>query len=114
MGRYYILRDGEVVEEPDHAKWAEWYKDTYPQARCVASTKVEYVTVETVFLAMNMTLSKDDPPFLFEARVKGGWLDNEWKRYATLQEAHAGHEALVARVRAAEENKLPPPGHPVW
>ena len=114
MGRYYILREGGVVEEPDHAKWAEWYENSYEKIRCIASTKVEYGTVSTVFLAMNMTLSKTEPPLLFETRVKGGWLDDEWERYSTLDEAKAGHEAWVARVRAAEENKPPPPGWPAW
>lgn len=115
MGRYYILRGDQVVEEPDHAKWTEWYESSYEKVRCIARTELQYGTVETVFLAINMTLSKDNPPLLFETRVKGGWLADEWQRYCTLQEAKAGHEALVARVRAAEEeHKLPPPGWPVW
>ncbi len=115
MGRYYILRDNEIVEEPDHAKWSEWYKSTYEQVRTIASTRLQHGTVQTVFLAMNMNLSQADAPMLFETRVKGGWLDDEWERYATLEEAQAGHEAFVARVRAAEEeNNLPPPGWPAW
>lgn len=114
MGRYYTLRDGEIVEEPDHAKWALWYENSYEKVRRVASTKVQYVTVRTVFLGMNMTLAKAEPPLLFETRVKGGWLDDQWERYSTLEQATAGHEAWVARVRAAEENTLPPPGQPVW
>ena len=114
MGRYYILRNDEVVEEPDFAKWTEWYESSYEKVRGVACTKVEYGTVSTVFLAMNMTLSKADPPLLFETRVQGGWLDDESERYATLAEAKAGHGTWVARVRAAEENKPPPPGWPAW
>ena len=115
MGRYYILRGNRVVEEPDHSKWAEWYKTARPKACCVASTKVQYGTVTTVFLAMNMSLAKADPPLLFETRVQGGWLNDEWERYATLAEAKAGHDAWVARVREQEEeHKLPPPGCPVW
>ena len=115
MGRYYIMRDGVVVEEPDHSKWSEWYATSYESIRCVASTKVQYGAVLTSLLALNMTLSKDTPPKLFETRVKGGWLSDEWERYPTLAEAKAGHEAWVARVRALEEeNQLPPPGCPVW
>lgn len=113
MGRYYILRGNEVVEEPDHAKWSEWYQGSYEQLRCIASTKIEYGTVATTFLAVNMTLSKNEPPLLFETRVKGGWLDNEWERYPTLDAAKAGHEAWVARVREAERDRPPPPGF-VW
>jgi hypothetical protein len=114
MGRYYMLLDGEIAEEPDHTKWSQWYDCSYEKVRRVASTKVEYGTVETTFLAMNMTLSKTDPPLLFETKVKGGYLDNEGERYSTLEEAKAGHEAWVARVRAAEEDQPPPPGWPAW
>ncbi len=114
MGRYYMLHEGNVVEEPDYAKWAEWYKNSFEQVRCIATTKVEYGTVSTVFLALNMTLAKAGAPQLFETRVKGGWLDDEWERFSTLDEAKAGHEAWVARVRAAEEDKPPPPGWPAW
>ncbi len=113
MGRYYILREGMVVEEPDYVKWAQWYENTPEQDRRIACTKVKYGTVATVFLAMNMTLSQSNPPLLFETRVQGGWLDGEWERFATLEEAKAGHEVWVARVGAAEEHELPPPGF-VW
>jgi len=115
MARYYILRNKKVIEEPNHAKWAEWYKTSYEGVRCVARTKLEYGTVLTTFLAVNMTLSKTVPPLLFETRVQGGWLDNEWERYPTLDAARAGHETWVARVRELEkENQFPPPGCPVW
>jgi hypothetical protein len=113
MGRYYILRDGEVIEEPDHAKWTQWYEHSYEKVRCVASTKAEYGTVVTSFLAMSMTLSKTDPPLLFETKVDGGWLHDHRERYAAIDEAKAGHEAWVARVQAAEKGKPPPPGF-VW
>ena len=115
MGRYYMLRNDEVVEEPDHAKWVEWYKSSYDRVRCVATSELEHGIVSTVFLAVNLTLSKDDPPLLFETRVKGGWLDNQWERFPTIDAARAGHEAWVARAREVEkENPLPPPGCPTW
>ena len=114
MGRYYMLCDGEVIEEPDHAKWSKWYQSSYEKVRHVASTKVSYGTVSTVFLAMNMTLSKETPPLLFETRVQGGWLHDQWERFASLDEAKAGHEAWVARVREAEKDQPPPPGWPTW
>ena len=114
MGRYYILSDEGVVEEPDYAKWSEWYEKSYAKVRCIARTKVEYGTISTVFLAMSMTLSKTTPVALFETTVEGGWLSDERQRYATLDEAKAGHEAWVTRVRAAEENQPPPPGWPAW
>lgn len=115
VGRYYILRGDEIIEEPDYAKWIGWHQASYEKIRCVARTEVEFGTVVTAFLGMNMTLSKTDPPLLFETRVTGGWLDDEWERFSTLAEAKAGHETWVARVREMEsENELPPPGCRVW
>lgn len=115
MGRYYILKDDQVVEEPDHAKWARWYRTSYEKVRCIAVTELKYGTVVTVFLALNMSLSRSDPPLLFETRVEGGWFAGQWQRYPTLAAARAGHEAWVARVREQErEQQLPPPGCPVW
>ncbi len=114
MGRYYILQAGAVVEEPDYEKWRQWYETSYSRVRSVASTKVKYGAVSTVFLGMNMALSQDAPPALFETKIDGGWLNGEWERYPTLEEARAGHEAWVFRVSAAEENEPPPPGWPSW
>ena len=114
MGRYYILHAGQVVEEPDYATWAKWYEDFYDAVRRVARTELQHGTVMTTFLAMSMNLSKTDPPMLFETRVSGGWMDDQWERYSTLEDAKAGHEAWVARVGAAEKDELPPPGCLTW
>ncbi len=109
MGRYYILQNNQVVEEPDYQKWSEWYEGSRESGCRIARTKVVYGTVETVFLALNMSLS-EGPPQLFETKVHGGWLDGEWERHATVGDAKAAHEAWVAKVQAAEENQPPPPG----
>ena len=50
MARYYVLREGEVVEEPDFRKWLEWHEASYEKARCVAHTSVKFGEVNTVFL----------------------------------------------------------------
>jgi len=113
MGRYFMLCEGEIVEEPDYAKWAKWYEKSYEQVRQVARTKAEYGTVSTIFLGMSMTLSQTQAPQLFETQIEGGWLEGERQRYSTLDEAKAGHESWVSRVNEAEAGKLPPPGF-VW
>jgi hypothetical protein len=115
VGRYYVLKDNQVIEEPDHAKWVAWRETSFAQVHTVAQTGTKFGTVVTTFLGMNMTLAKNAPPQLFETRVTGGWLNNEWERFATLAEAQAGHEAWVARVHEMEaEHELPPPGCQVW
>lgn len=111
MGRYYVLRDGEVIEEPDHDSWYEWYEHSYKDVEVVAETRLANCTVRTRFLAMNLTLAQDAPPQVFETKISGGWLANEGERFATLAEARTGHERWVSRVREVQaENHLPPPG----
>jgi hypothetical protein len=115
VGRYYILQGDQAIEEPDHAKWLAWRNTSFEQVCAVAQTDTKYGAVATRFLGINMTLSRNEPPLLFETRVRGGWLDDEWERFSTLAEAKAGHQAWVARVREMEaENELPPPGCRVW
>ena len=111
MSRYFILRNGDVIEEPDHPSWAEWYESSFKEVECIDRTELTHGSVSTHFLAVDMTLARDASPLLFETRVTGGWLADQRQRYATIEEARAGHESWVARVREVEEeNQLPPPG----
>jgi hypothetical protein len=111
MGRYYILRDGEVIEEPDYTKWSAWFDSAFKDVELIAESRLGGSTVSTRFLALSMTLAKDSPPMVFETMVNGGWLDNERERFSSLLEATAGHESWVQRVKDSdEENGLPPPG----
>ncbi len=115
MGRYYTLCGDVVAEEPDFSTWVAWHTRSYEKTRCVARTSVKFGTVATVFLGVNLALTESERPRLFETRVLGGWLDDQYEHYATLEEAHAGHTAWVARIRAMEQtNELPPPGCRIW
>jgi hypothetical protein len=111
MGRYFILRDQEVIEAEDYRTWSEWYESSYRAVERVAETTLGPATVTTRFLALDMSLSQRSPAKVFETRVKGGWLNDQWERFSNIEEARAGHEAWVARVRGTEEEEqLPPPG----
>jgi len=111
MGRYYILRDGEVIEEPDYQKWSAWFESAFKDVELIAEGGIVGSTVSTRFLGLSMTLTEDSPPMVFETKVKGGWLDNQSERFSSLAQATAGHESWVRRVKEAdEENGLPPPG----
>jgi len=111
MSRYFMLRDGKVIEEADHATWKGWYESSYENVRVVARTETLHATVTTCFLPVSMSLGANAEPLLFETRVAGGWLDGKGDRFPTLEEATGGHESWVDRVRASEEeNELPPPG----
>lgn len=111
MARYFILRNDEVIEEPEYSTWAEWYESEYERVRCVATDELGHCTVTTDFLAMSMGLNTSAPALIFETRVRGGWLDDESERYASLAEARQGHQRWVERIaEAEEEDGLPPPG----
>ena len=69
-------------------------------ARRVAREKVvPGVDVSTVFLGLDHGYG-DGPPILYETMVFGGTLDGEQDRYATREQALAGHEAMKQRVLA--------------
>ena len=110
MGRFFILKDDQVIEEPDHSIWSAWYRDHYPSVEVVACTELAHTTIRTRFLAIEMTLDTGADPLLFETTSSGGWLTDDAERVATKAEALAAHERWVARGREAEEESLPPPG----
>ncbi len=111
MSRYFILRDGEVVEESDFDLWSSWYESSFKEVELVARATLATSVVSTRFLGVSLGLATGSPPELFETRVEGGWLDRQGERFSTLAGAQAGHERWVARAREVEdENQLPPPG----
>lgn len=69
--------------------------------RHVAVTAVgDDVEVSTVWLGLDHSFGLGGPPVIFETLVFGGELDGWMERYTTLERAEAGHEEMVARVRA--------------
>lgn len=98
----YILDGHEPVACPDLVTWVRWFEDAN---RVVALTVVSdrpNVVVSTVFLGLDRRSrgGGDGPPLLFETKVLrgGGWEDD--RRYATWDDAVAGHEAIVVAARA--------------
>lgn len=68
--------------------------------------RVEKIMVSTVFLGLDHSFRDHGPPILFETLVFNGPLRDEMERYATWDEADAGHKAMVERVRAELEKQL--------
>ena len=101
MSSRYILEGHNLVPCEDLMEWADWFEKT---ERHVANEVVDGgPQVSTVFLGMDHGgIFNQGPPILFETMVFGGPLDQEQDRYATWEEAEAGHKAMVARVRAAQ------------
>jgi hypothetical protein len=91
-GRPMTLDEFCAVERSDpNGMWQRAHrKTTVPEADA---------EVSTVWLGMDHAWG-GGPPLIFESMVFGGNLDQEQVRYSTLAQAHAGHDDLVARVRA--------------
>lgn len=82
----------------DTAEWARLIEDV--EARKVGLDMVADVRVSTVWLGLDHGWG-EGAPLIFETMVFGGALDEECVRYSTLDEAEAGHAAMLARVHAA-------------
>ena len=64
----------------------------------VASDYDGDVHVSTVWLGLDHSFG-EGPPLIFETLVFGGPLDGEMDRYSTLEQARAGHAAMLERVK---------------
>jgi hypothetical protein len=102
--KWYWLRPdhsielGPEIEDKDgFAKYTEWLygvdKDGNPN-RHVARFESPDVLVSTVFLGLDHNHSNDGPPIVFETLVFGGPNDQYMYRYATWDEAIAGHKRV--------------------
>lgn len=101
MSGKYIL-DGETpVLEPDIVKWGEWFENA---DRHIELTKCENFNVSTVFLGLDHSFGGEQP-VLFETMVfkKSDWdggeglPEEDCERYSTIEEAWAGHAAMVEK-----------------
>ena len=95
---YYILGpDHKPVVTKDALLWAQFFENM--DNRRVAETWVTLVDkddvhVSTVFLGLDHNYGPG-PPLLFETMVFGGPMNDERYRYATWDEAAAGHKILT-------------------
>lgn len=101
---HYVLDGKTPVLEPDLLKWARMFEDS--SGRRVAQDMIGDVRVSTVFLGLDHNFDDEGPPLLFETMVFGGSLDEETERYATWEQAEAGHAAMIERVRAPSPASL--------
>ena len=96
---YWYLDGHTPVSTDDPVKWAETFKS---QDRRVAQTDVDQYSVSTVFLGIDHNWYPSGRPILFETMVFTDQEDplDQWQaRYCTWEEAEAGHEAVVYKLR---------------
>ncbi len=91
----YILNGHDPVPEPDLHKWAEWFEEA---ERHVAFNEIGCTTISTVFLGLDHSFGNGSP-ILFETLVFGGVFNGYMERYASWDEAVAGHERVLKSLR---------------
>jgi hypothetical protein len=94
----YILDGHTPVPVNDVQTWGRWFETA---DRRVALDVLGDVEVSTVFMGMNLTLGAE-PPLLFETMAFRGRHEIRCDRYATWDEAEAGHTAMLALVAEEE------------
>ena len=111
MADYYTLNGREVVP----ASYGEYSRQHMERIMAgtkvppsdpwrVAYTDIGPCYVSTVFLGMDHSWS-DGPPELFETMIFGDEHSEDQWRYATYDEAEAGHKAIVEALKSG--GKLP-------
>jgi hypothetical protein len=78
---------------------ARWRDECWEQCQ-LAHDEIGNASVSTVFLCWNHGVHRDTaPPLLFETMVFGGVYNHAQQRYATFDEAMAGHAVFVDQIR---------------
>lgn len=103
----YILVDKTPVEEPDWAKWEQWYAqaDRLVQVTDIPITDENrflfkiadpdcVIKVTTIFLGIDHALL-DDSPILFETKITGGQYDQRQQWNRTWKDAEIEHDFNV-------------------
>jgi len=97
----YILVGHEPVPASSGLEWAIWYEEAHKDGSIsLAYDTIGEATVSTVFLGIDHGFGGTSPR-LFETLVFVGEHHRDGRRYATWDEAMAGHQESVAREREA-------------
>lgn len=95
----YILVGREPMLTPDLHEWGRWFETA---DRHVGDDEVGPYRISTVFLGIDSNYWSG-PPLLFETAV---WEHDQWtieERYATYDQAEAGHAKYVAACQVLYE-----------
>jgi hypothetical protein len=94
MSKFYDMLGKEITLE----EWALMFESGDDTKRRVAYDVVGGVTVSTVLLGVDHNFFGEGPPIIFETMIFGGRYDEYQERYATLEQARAGHDRALKLV----------------
>ena len=101
MSHLYILDNKIPVPVEDTETWGRWFNNI--ENRRVAQTEETNWVVSTVFLGIDHRFTNQGAPQFFETQVFGGDFHEQIWRYATWEEAEAGHKEVVALIKAQSD-----------
>jgi hypothetical protein len=99
MMTFYILDADKHVIRLGRNEAERWCDFMCSKERIVAQTRLGDVLVSTVFLGLDHGWGRKGPPILFETMIFGGEFDEDCWRYSSWDDAEAGHNAAVRKVR---------------
>jgi hypothetical protein len=108
---FYTLNGKEPVYLGNDAaafvEMSRWRDESWDRCQ-LAHDEIGKAAISTVFLCWNHSLHRDTlPPLLFETMVFGGAYNHAQQRYATFDEAMAGHAVFVAQIRQQTNGGAP-------
>ena len=99
----YLLVNKKVIPCIDLMEWARWMEDNQEACR-IALDEIGTTRISTVFLGLDFACITGGRRRIFETMTfEDGEPGDQW-RYATYDEAIAGHNAAVDRVRKEVNN----------
>ena len=101
MSYFYILENKTPVPLEDTETWEQWFNN--PDNRRVGETQVGESVVSTVFLGIDHRFADKGAPQFFETQVFGGDFHEQIWRYATWEDAEAGHKEVVGLIEAGSK-----------
>jgi hypothetical protein len=99
LGAHYVLKD-RVPVRIDFSEWIKAVGERKSLSERLWQTDVGDACVSTIFLGFAVHFGRH-PPLLFETMIFGGARDLAQWRYATYDEAEAGHAAAVQAAKDA-------------
>jgi hypothetical protein len=100
---YYVLDKHNNPKPVSAERWAFSFSR---RSRRVARDSIGGVDVSTVFLGLDHNFGRHGPPLLFETMAFDGREELMCQRYATWDEAVAGHREIVAFCKAKADVAL--------
>lgn len=103
LNKHWIL-ENDKLKEVDLITWATWLenRDGKSIGRITKQTKIDKITISTVFLGLDHSFGFGKKPVLWETMIFGSKLKalTEYQvRYSSLEDAKAGHEDAVGFAR---------------